>query len=200
MIGAILGDGWARGYLGFRGGRNTYADRLALLAQLEIRLADGSVQRLVSDESWRAATGPILTADLYNGETYDARRELEGWSETGYEDHEWSGIRTIDRDTGTLVAPTGPPLRRIEEVQPVTITISPSGKTIVDFGQNLVGSVRIRVAGPVGTTVTLRHAEVLDGGEVFVRSLRAAQATDRYTLSGNGCSPSVTFGICVSSS
>jgi alpha-L-rhamnosidase len=185
-IGAILGDGWARGYLGFRGGRNTYTDRLALLTQLEIMQVDGSMERVVTDDSWRATTGPILSSDLYNGETYDARRELGGWSESGCDDGEWSGVRVVERDLATLVAPTAPPVRRIEDVRPVTITVSPSGKTIVDFGQNLVGRVRIRVAGPAGTTVTLRHAEVLEDGEVFTRSLRAAQATDRYTLSGDG--------------
>ncbi len=187
-IGAVLGDGWARGYLnvGIEPKRNVYTDRLALLAQLEIARTDGSVLRVATDESWRASTGPILAADLYNGETYDAGHELVGWSEPGFDDSDWAGVRVLDRDLGTLFAPTGPPVRRIEEVRPASITTSPSGKTIVDFGQNLVGRVRLRVSGPAGTTVTLRHAEVLDGGEVFTRALLYAQATDHYTLAGGG--------------
>ncbi len=80
-IGAILGDGWYRGRLGFRGGRrNIYGDRLALLAQLEIEYEDGTAERIVTDESWRAATGPILASDIYDGETYDARLARDGWS------------------------------------------------------------------------------------------------------------------------
>ena len=77
----MLGDGWFRGRIGFGGGqRNIYGDRLALLAQLEIRYADGTSERIVTDESWRAATGPILLSRIYDGETYDARLELPGWS------------------------------------------------------------------------------------------------------------------------
>src|SRR5260370_13138805 len=87
VLGAILGDGWYRGRLGFGGGRrNIYGDRLALLTQLEISYADGATERIVTDESWPAATGPTLATDLYDGETYDARLERAGWSEPGYED------------------------------------------------------------------------------------------------------------------
>ena len=91
----------------------------------------------------------------------------------------------LDRSLETLCAPPGPPVRRIEEVAPVAITTAPSGETIVDFGQNLVGRVRIRVRGSAGETVTLRHAEVLDGGELATRMLRDAEATDHYTLRGD---------------
>jgi alpha-L-rhamnosidase len=185
-IGAILGDGWARGYLGFMPKRNRYTERLALLAQLEVTLADGSTQRIVTDQSWLATTGPILLSDIYNGETYDARRELPGWSRPRYDDTGWHGVREIERDLDTLVAPAGPPVRRIEELRPVSIKTSPSGKTIVDFGQNLVGRLRLHVTGPAGTTIRLRHAEVLEDGELFTRALRLAEATDRYTLKGDG--------------
>ena len=186
-IGAILGDGWYRGKLGFGGGRrNSYGDRLALLAQLEIRYADGTAERIVTDEQWRAATGPILASDIYDGETYDARLERPGWSQAGYPDGDWTGVRQIPRNLATLVAPTGPPVRRTEVVAPVAITTSPSGRTLVDFGQNLVGRLRLAVQGAAGHTITLRHAEVLEHGELGIRPLRGAAATDRYTLRGDG--------------
>ena len=186
-IGAILGDGWYRGRFGFDGGRrNIYGDRLALLAQLEITYANGTMEQIVTDESWRAATGPILASDIYDGETYDARRERPGWSSAGYDDHDWSGARALDWDLTTLVAPSGPPVRRVELLEPVAITTSPSGRTIVDFGQNLVGWLRITVRGQAGQTVVLRHAEILEDGELGVRPLRTAKATDRYTLRGDG--------------
>lgn len=186
-IGAILGDGWYRGRLGFGGGRrNVYGDRLALLAQLEIAYTDGTTERVVTDHSWRAATGPILASDIYDGETYDARVERPGWSTPGYDDGDWAGVHLVDRDLATLVAPTGPPVRRLELVAPAAIVTSPSGKTIVDFGQNLVGRLRLTLQGQAGQTVTLRHAEVLEGGEPCTRPLRFAQATDRYTLRGEG--------------
>lgn len=184
-IGAILGDGWYRGRLGFNGGRrNIYGDRLALLAQLEIEYEDGSKDFVVTDEAWRAATGPVLASDIYDGETYDARLERPGWSSPGYDDGDWAGVQLLDKDLSILVAPTGPPVRRTDLVEPVAITKSPSGRTLVDFGQNLVGRLRLTVRGEAGQTVTLRHAEVLENGELCTRPLRRAQSTDRYTLHG----------------
>ncbi len=186
-IGALLGDGWFRGRLGFGGGRpNLYGDRLALLAQLEVVYADGSVERIVSDESWRAATGPVIENDIYDGETYDARLEKTGWCEPGYDDSDWKGVQIQEWDLKTLFAPMGPPVRRTEEIAPVSIFKSPSGRTLVDFGQNLVGRLRIRVQGPAGQVITLRHAEVLEGGELATRPLRHAKATDQYILKGQG--------------
>jgi alpha-L-rhamnosidase len=114
------------------------------------------------DDSWRAATGPILASDLYNGETYDARLEMLGWSSSGFDDGSWAAVRLFAWGA-ELVSPAGPPVRRIETVDPITIGKSPSGKTILDFGQNLAGRLRMRVDGKSGTQVTLRHAEILQG-------------------------------------
>ena len=184
-IGAMLGDGWYRGRLGFGGGRrNLYGDRLALLAELIVTYADGSEQRVVSDGAWRASTGPILASDIYDGETYDARLERDGWSEPGFDDGAWAGVRVVEADMARLEAPVGPPARQIETLAPAAMLTSPSGKTIVDFGQNLVGWVRLTVSGEQGQTITLRHAEVLEGGEICTRPLRHAAATDSYTLCG----------------
>lgn len=184
-IGAILGDGWFRGRLGFGGGRrNIYGQHLALLAQLEVHYADGSSESIATDESWRSATGPILMNSLYDGETYDARLEQPGWSSPDFDDAHWSHVRELAWDLRALEAPLGPPVRRIEKITPVSIIHSPSGKTILDFGQNLVGRLAIKVKGPAGHTVMLRHAEVLENGELGTRPLRFAEATDRYTLKG----------------
>lgn len=196
-IGAVLGNGWYRGRLGYHGGRrNIYGDRLALLAQLEIEYADGRREVVATDDDWRAATGPILASEIYDGETYDARRERRGWSLPGFAAGDWAGVCVVEHDLATLSAPDGPPVRRTQEVAPVSITTSPSGRTLVDFGQNLVGWLRIRVQGPAGQTITLRHAEVLEHGELGTRPLRRAAATDRYTLRGDGVEtwePAFTF-------
>jgi alpha-L-rhamnosidase len=186
-IGATIADGWYRGRLGFGGGRSgVYGDRLALLTQLELAYADGSVERVVTDDAWRAARSAVTATSLYDGVTVDARLLRPGWSDAGYDDAGWTPVERLDRDLATLIAPAGPPVRRIEERAPVAITTSPSGRTLVDFGQNLVGRLRIRVDGPAGTTVRLRHAEVLEDGELCTRPLRFAEATDRYTLRGDG--------------
>ncbi|RIQ14550.1 glycoside hydrolase family 78 protein [Jiangella rhizosphaerae] len=183
-LGATVAEGWFRGRLTWKSKRNVYGDRAGLLAQLEVRLADGRTVVVGTDETWRCATGPILEASLYDGETYDARLERPGWSAPGYDDTGWSGSRRAPVDRTRLVAPTGPPVRRTQVLRPAAILTSPSGRTIVDFGQNLVGRVRLRVSGPAGHVVTLRHAEVLENDELGVRPLRTARATDRYTLAG----------------
>jgi alpha-L-rhamnosidase len=104
----------------------------------------------------------------------------------GYDDDGWVPVAPLERDFATLVAPTGPPVRRIELLEPVSLARSRSGATIIDFGQNLVGRLRITLQGERGRTVTLRHAEVLEDGELCVRPLRTAAATDRYVLRGGG--------------
>ena len=186
-LGAMLGDGWFRGRLGFGSGRrNISGDRLALLAQLEIIYADGTTESVVTDKNWRASTGPILASDIYDGEMYDARLEQGEWGRPNYDDSDWTAVRLIDWDLRTLVGPLGPPVRRIEFVEPTQILISPSGKPMLDFGQNLVGRLRLTVQGPAGHTIILRHAEVLEEGELSIRPLRFAKATDHYTLKGEG--------------
>ncbi|HEY0952953.1 alpha-L-rhamnosidase [Nocardioides sp.] len=186
-LGVMVADGWFRGRLGFHGGRrNNWGAELGVLAQLEVELTDGRRLHVVSDEDWRASTGPILTTSIYDGEQHDARRSAPGWSRPGFDDHDWSPVRAVPRDPATLVAPDGPPVRCTEEVAPVRVWRSPSGATLLDFGQNLVGRLRITVEGEAGHTVTLRHAEVLQDGELCTRPLRFADATDTYTLAGGG--------------
>ncbi|MFI9173924.1 family 78 glycoside hydrolase catalytic domain [Streptomyces lincolnensis] len=186
-LGALLGEGWYTGRLGFHGGRrHVYGDRRALLAQLEVTHPDGTVTTVVTDDGWRTATGPILRSELYDGEAYDARRARSGWSAPGHATTDWSPVTELPAPETELVAPTGPPVRRTQTLAPVDVITTPSGRTVLDFGQNLVGRLRIRVSGPAGHTVTLRHAEVLEHGELGVRPLRLARATDTYTLSGHG--------------
>ena len=189
-----LGNGWYRGWLGFTAERAVYGDERAGYADLEITFDDGHVQRVVTDESWRASTGGVLADDLYNGETIDARFG-DDWLHAGFDDAEWDAVHEVEFDTSLLVARTSPPVRRLSERAVERIWTSPSGKTLVDFGQNLVGFVRVQVSGPAGTEIVLRHAEVLEHDELGVRPLRAAQATDRYILSGGDdvIEPTLTF-------
>ena len=184
-VGAMLGDGWFRGNLP-GGVRNFYGDRLGLLLQVEVTYRDGQVERVGTDTGWRGALGAVLASDLYDGETYDARRERDGWDRPAFDDADWSPVEVAGFDPAVLVAPTAPPARRVALVRPVAVTASPSGATLVDFGQNLVGRVRLTVSAERGTTITLRHAEVLEDGELAIRPLRAAKATDRYILRGGG--------------
>ncbi len=187
VIGALLGNGWYRGQIGFQKHRNHYGNRLALIAQLDVTYADGTRETIGSDEKWKATTGPIQLAEIYGGETYDARLEKAGWDAPGFDDASWKNVRAANYPKDNLIAPEGPPVRRIEELTPIKILTSPSGQTIVDMGQNMVGWVRLSASGPAGTTVTLHHAEVLDQkGNFYTENLRAAAQQVAYTLKGGG--------------
>ncbi len=187
VIGAVLGDGWYRSRLGWVHHDNIYGNRLGLLAQLVISYADGRTSVVGTDPHWRTTSGPILASTIYDGERYDARLERAGWSEPGFDASAWIGVIAAVDSTASLVAPVGPPVRAIEERIPIRIFRTPSGLTVADMGQNMVGWVRLRVHGPRGTVVTLRHAEVLDSaGEFYTANLRDAKATVRYTLKGGG--------------
>jgi alpha-L-rhamnosidase len=186
VVGLTVAEGWYRGRIGFRGGqRNIYGSSTGAIAQIELTYDDGTVERVATDSSWRAAPGPILMASLYDGETIDARLR-DGWGEASFDHSGWVSARELPSVAARLEAPVGPPVRRIETLQPVSITMSPTGKTLVDFGQNMSGWVRIRAAGSAGHTLTVRHAEVLEHGELGTRPLRYAAATDTYILSGTG--------------
>jgi alpha-L-rhamnosidase len=186
-LGAWLGDGWYRGKYGFDGGtRNIYGTDQSLIAQLEITYADGSTTVVATDHTWQAAVGPILAAGLYEGEHFDARLDDPHWATPAASPDGWTPVRTGTRDPATLVAPQGPPVRCTEEIPPASVTRTPDGRHLLDFGQNLVGRLRLTADGPAGTTLTLRHAEVLQEGELATRPLREAHSTDTLVLPGNG--------------
>ncbi|MGC5167575.1 family 78 glycoside hydrolase catalytic domain [Luteimicrobium sp. DT211] len=186
-VGALLGDGWYRGRIGFDGGtRDIYGDRLALLAQLEITYDDGRREVVATGPGWRAGVGGILSSGLYEGERHDARAHPRGWSEPGFDDAGWGPVDEVDRDPATLVALESPPVRCTEELAPVSVVPTSRGSYLIDFGQNLVGRVRIDVDGPAGTRVVVRHAEVLQDDALYVRPLRAATSVDEYVLDGTG--------------
>ena len=183
----LLGNGWFHGRLGFLGQRHFYGDRLALLAQLEVTTTDGAVHVLATDGSWTTRDSTVTADDLYDGQSTDLRR-APGPA---------APVDVLEADLGVLVAPDGPPIRVTEVLPAVAITTSPRGRTLVDFGQNLVGRVRLTVRdGASDQRITVRHAEVLEHGELGVRPLRTAQATDRWTLAGPDrvvLEPALTF-------
>ncbi len=187
MLGAILGDGWYRGNIGFRNQRNYYGDKIALIAQLQITYSDGTTETIGTDESWKATTGPIIFSDIYNGETYDARMEMPGRASTGFSDSNWGRVVKLDHPKNTLIAPQGVPVKAVEEIEPIEIITTPKGEIVFDMGQNMVGWVRLKVKGNRGDAVTLKFAEVLDkDGNFYIENLRAAKATDLYILKGDG--------------
>jgi alpha-L-rhamnosidase len=200
VLGAVLGDGWAAGHVGWNN-RQQYFDRPRLLAQLEIQTTDGDRITVASDRTWKHWYGPLLHNDLLMGEAYDARLEQAGWDRAPYDDRRWLGVELFDDPGAALVATNGPTVRRIEELAPVADPTVISGFTarryIFDLGQNMVGRARFVGSAPSGTTVTLRFAEVLDDeGNLYTDNLRTARASDVYTFKGEGVEvyePKFTF-------
>ncbi|UCG38408.1 MAG: family 78 glycoside hydrolase catalytic domain, partial [bacterium] len=193
-IGVILADGWYAGYVGFEPpgqnqwkGREFYGQTPALLLRLEMTGADGSLKALVSDESWRASTGPILEADILMGETYDARLEMPGWAEGGFDDSDWSRASPVAVPPARIAAYPAPPVREVGTVKPQKVTSPIPGVHIFDMGQNFAGRVRLRVSGKGGSGITLRYGEMLSAdGTVMTQNLRSARAVDTYVLKGGG--------------
>jgi alpha-L-rhamnosidase len=184
VLGLALGNGWFRGRLGWSGRGEFYGTELGAFAQLEITFDDGSTQTVTTNEGWTAGPSDVLANDLYDGETIDARLRDDAWLKAGFAGEGWVGVHALDLDTSTLEPYIGPRVSIWNELPVQKIWTSESGKTLVDFGQNLVGWVRVRVQGPAGSEVTLRHAEVLEHGELGTRPLRSALATDHFILSG----------------
>jgi alpha-L-rhamnosidase len=186
-IGVILGDGWYRGKLGAFSQRNTYDERLALLVQLHLRYADGHEQFVLSDEGWQATTGPILSSDLQAGEVYDARLEMPGWNEPGFDASQWQKVEAVSYPKDHLVATNGPPVRAHEEITPIALLRTPNGETVIDMGQNFAGVVRLTIQGSAGTTIRLQHGETLDKhGNFTTAHLQVPHGFQevRYTLKG----------------
>ena len=212
VFGVVLGHGWYSAEDDIPPSpshRTPYGDRPSLLLQGLVEYADGEQVSIVSDGGWKAATGSITYNDFNNGERYDARLERPGWDCPDYDDADWQPAVAVDAPGGTLVAQTMPPARVIETRPAVEMTNPSEGVYIFDLGQTITGWCRLRVQGPTGATVTLRHGTCLYGdGTLDARSNlchapeseedyrqgigregevhHSARQTDSYTLRGNG--------------
>jgi len=200
IFGVEVGEGWFAGRIGFgKKKRCLYGDRLAFIAQLEVVYESGDRYTLVSDNSWKSHLSATTRAENYNGEDYDTREEQDGWnSDINADEQSWTPTEELAFPSASILAAEIPPIRAMERLSPLKIFKSKSGKTLVDFGQNLVGKLEVRLpAAPTdGHQVTFKHAEVLEHDELGTRPLRGAKATDNVLLSQKQAatwSPKFTF-------
>lgn len=195
-VGAILGSGWYRGSLAWEGHNNIYGKDIALLFQLEVTYQNGKKEIIGSDGTWKSATGPVLFSEIYDGELYDSRLEMPGWTKPGFQET-WVQAKVADFPKDHLIATYNEPVRKHEQIEPVQIFESPKGELIADFGQNIVGLVQLTVSGQKGQQVDLYHAEVLDkDGNFYTDNLRSADQKVSYILNGESdqvFEPSFTF-------
>ena len=185
-VGLTLGNGWYRGYLAWGDRNDHYGSDISLLFQLEVIYSDGTKQTIITDKSWKSSVGPVLFSELYDGETYDSRKEMKGWSQPGFNSKGWTDVKEEDFPKNNLLATYNEPVRKHEIFEPARIITTPKGETVLDFGQNLVGWVQLKVSGKNGDSVELYHAEVLDkDGNFYTDNLRAADQKATYILNGD---------------
>jgi alpha-L-rhamnosidase len=188
-VGAIVADGWWCGYVGFdpRQAAFHYGKYPELLAQIHITGQDGTSTVVTSDGRWTEFPGEVSYADLLIGEAHDQRRATPGWDRPGYDDSSWAPALASGPDPAglaTLVAQIDEPVRVTMEVPAQAIWPVPGGY-LTDFGQNLVGRVRLRLGNaPAGTRIQIRHGEMLDDGQLYTANLRSAEATDVVITAG----------------
>ncbi|WP_419872489.1 family 78 glycoside hydrolase catalytic domain [Candidatus Pristimantibacillus sp. PTI5] len=196
-IGIMVANGWYKGRLGWENKANHYGDRRAVLVQLHVRYNDGTEEVMGSDPTWKASTGAIRFSEIYDGETYDARMEQNGWSEPGFDDLSWGAAERLELSLTHLVAQENVPTRVTQTLKPLAVIVTPSGDTLLDMGQNMVGRIRFNVSAPEGTVIKLTHAEVLDKeGNFYMGNIRTAKQLVTFIAKGEGTetyAPHFTF-------
>jgi alpha-L-rhamnosidase len=197
-IAALLAPGWYSTPLQwFRQGYNYGKTPPALRAQVRIEYKDGSVDWILTDGKWKADISPILSAEIYDGEMYDARKTQTNWDTAAFDDTRWKSAELVQPHEPQIVWQYFQPIRAERTLEAKNVTSPAPGVYVFDFGQNLSGVARIRAQGPAGTDVKLRFAEVLNpDSSLYVENLRTAKATDHFILAGEGTEefqPSFTF-------
>jgi alpha-L-rhamnosidase len=186
VVGAALADGWWAGNIAWFG-RAQYGDTPALLAQLECHLADGSKAVITTDAAWSGRPGASRVADLIAGERIDGRIEPTAWDRPFAEASGWSAVQLRAAPGVPLVAARDEGVKVVRTFAPTSLVTRAPGRTIVDFGQNISGTVALVAQAPAGTVATVRFAEALDDdGGLYTANLRSADVRDEYTFRGDG--------------
>jgi alpha-L-rhamnosidase len=197
-IGTTLADGWYSGYVAYGlltdqeglvpgiNGRYYYGISPAVRVQLELELSDGSRRTIATDTTWKCSTGPITESDILMGESYDARKEMPGWSSPGFDDSKWQPAVCKTGSNAKIEPHPGNPVRPIQQIVPKSVREHAPGVHIFDLGQNISGVIRLKVKGKAGDKVKIRYAEVLhNDGRLSTENLRCARAVDTYILKGD---------------
>lgn len=196
VLGAQVANGWYAGHIG-NGGFQRWGKSPALFAQLELTYQDGGSERIVTDGTWKSQASPLLATDFMHGEHYDATREIPHWDRPGFNDAAWSPVVVREEPTRPLNGQVIEPSRELANLRAKKLTEPKPGQWTFDLGQNMVGVVRLKISAAAGTTITLRHAEMLNpDGTVYTTNLRGAPSIDTYVCKGGGTEtwqPKFTF-------
>ena len=208
VLGAMLGAGWYSDFTGYATAwQDQFGTQLSLLAKIVLTYADGTQETLVSDGSWKAFNGGPITSDSFqNGEDYDARRAVPGWSTARFDDAAWqpATVETALADSVAIQYYIGSPVQNHIVLKAVSVTEPRPGVFVYDMGQNMVGVPRIRLQGAEGQEITFHYGEMIypekvpedplppltaevyeaSKGLVYNENYRGALATDHYICQG----------------
>ena len=187
VAGAMLGAGWFKGVMGLTKARNNYGDRTAFAMQAVLYYEDGTSETVTTDSSWVGTDSPVVFAEIYDGETYDASLEIPDWSSSEHPAGDWHATVVVPWDISVLCAQSGSRVKMIDRMPGRRILKTPKGENVLDFGQNMTGRIHVTATGKPGDVIELRCFEVLDAeGNVYVANLRKAKTTMKYIFGKAG--------------
>lgn len=181
-VGLALGPGWYKGDIIFDRYHNLYGDTMQAICEVRVLLKDGTEQVIPTDLTWKSYPSPVTFSNIYDGEHYDARREIPGWSAPCCQG-EAGGVVPGTEGTERLIARLGPKIVKKASFSP-TVLQTKKGETVLDFGQNMTGWVEFNADEPAGTEIVLTYGEVLQDGCFYRDNLRSAKAEYRYISNG----------------
>ena len=193
-VGIMLGNGWYNQFAvnhGKYGWKDVVYGKPRLIFQMLILCADGSEKLVLSDESWKGSSGPVISNNVYAGEVYDARLEQDGWDKSGFDDSHWKQVVFTESPGGKLISQKLPPIKKMENLKPISLQNPLPGVYVYDLGQNFAGWVKLKLNAPAGTGIQLRFSEALhkdgtiDPASTGVYATNVIQ-TDNYFCSGRG--------------
>ncbi len=195
--GAIVCAGWYRGMMGLTRAINNYGEKTCFSMELLVRYEDGTEEMIYTDKSWRCQDAPVVFADIYNGETYDSDLEIKDWATPRCDTNQFKNVEIVPQDVSILKAQSGGRVKVMERMPAKSLTITPKGEQVLDFGQNMAGRIKVRATGKKGDVIEIRCFEALDkNGNVYVENLRHARTTMKYIFSEDSTityHPSFTF-------
>ncbi len=197
VAGAIVCAGWYRGVMGLTRARNNYGEKTAFSMQILVRYEDGTEEYILTNSNWKCKDAPVIFADIYNGETYDANLEVPNWCLKGLDLKGFKDVIVIEHDNSILKAQGGARVKVIEEISAKEVIKTEKNETVIDFGQNMAGRIKVTATGKKGDIIEIRCFEVLDkDGNVYFENLRHAKTTMRYIFKEDSTityHPSFTF-------
>ena len=164
VITSVLGNGWfnEQSVAVWDFHKADWRDRPKMICELHIHYADGTVEKLITDTSWKTNTGGYIYNNLYSGDMFDARLVEDGWQEIGFDDSKWNQAIGTEIKSPLLRAQNLTPIQITKEIDPVELNKINNTVYVYDFGENFAGFSKIRVKGEKGTKLHIKHGELLD--------------------------------------